>query len=176
MHFSTDTSSSVVFVISIIFMKIKLRLLKLYMQEYVWLLSSVYTWRCITLIWHFFGLPISNNTIIGSFRNHDDNRDKNVTNLDIWQWKTIVLHALHVQCSFLYISLTFSSFPWREMISFCSCVDDVSIKWQIFDISCYLQTAGYLEYASITTWNNLEIIAEARSYSFRWHSRWRQRH
>ena len=34
-------------------------------------------------------------------RNHDDDGNKNLTNLQIWQWKTIVLHALHVQFSFL---------------------------------------------------------------------------
>ena len=38
---------------------------------------------------------------LGSLRNHDDDGNKNVSNLHIWRWKTIVLHALHVQFSFL---------------------------------------------------------------------------
>ena len=49
--------------------------------------------------------------LIGSLRNHDDDGNKNVTNLHIWLWKTIVLHALHVQFSF-------STFRWRSR-SFC---------------------------------------------------------
>lgn len=139
------------------------------MQEYVWLLSSVYTCRCINLIWHFFGLPVSNNTIIGSFRNHDNNRDKNVTNLDIWQWKTIVLHALHVHFSFLDISLTFSFFPRRETVNdlFCTCAGDVSILWQMFNLAflslklCFQCNSRIvrLHFASKMTLNNWEMIA-----------------
>ena len=44
--------------------------------------------------------------IIGSLSNHDDDGNKNPTNLHIWQWKTVPLHALHVH---------FSSFDiWRR--------------------------------------------------------------
>ena len=35
----------------------------------------------------------------GTLSNHDDDDNKNLTNLHIWQWKTIFLHALHVQFS-----------------------------------------------------------------------------
>ena len=50
------------------------------------------------------------SSLIGSLRNHDDNGNKNVANLCIWQWKTIDFHALHVQFSFLYISQLSRSF------------------------------------------------------------------
>ena len=75
---------------------------------------------------HYFlasSLPLLPSLLdkIGTLNNHHhhDDGDKNVTNLHIWQWKTnIVLHALQVQFSFLYISLPFSSFPRREMTCF----------------------------------------------------------
>ena len=128
-------------------------------------------------------LPLLSSLLdtLGSLSNHedDDDDDKTVTNLRIWQWKIIVLDALHEQFSFLYISLPFSSFPQREMTCFAVewatwAYDD---KFSIF--SCYLQTAdtnlipGYLDlhFASITTWNNWEIIADTRSYICRWRSR-----
>ena len=70
----------------------------------------------------------------GSSSNHDDDGNKNVTNLHIWQWKTIVVHALHVQFSFLYILQTFSLFPQREMTCFAVVhVDDMSIRWQMLN-------------------------------------------
>ena len=58
---------------------------------------------------------------LGSLRNHDDDGgNKNVSNLHIWRWKTIVLHALHVQFSFL----TFC----RRSRSFCD------VKWHIREL------------------------------------------
>ena len=49
-------------------------------------------------------------TIVGS--NHDDDGNKNPTNLHIWQWKTVFLHALHVHFSSFDILKTFSFFLW----------------------------------------------------------------
>ena len=34
--------------------------------------------------------------LLGSLSNHDDDGNKNPTNLHIRQWKTVFLHALHV--------------------------------------------------------------------------------
>ena len=50
--------------------------------------------------------------------NHDHDGNKNVTNLHIWQWKTIALHALHVHFSFLDMSQTFSFNP-RPLLQLC---------------------------------------------------------
>ena len=55
---------------------------------------------------------------IGSLNNHKHDCTKNVTNLHIWQWKTIVLHAFQEHFSFLEISQTISFFPRRDMTSF----------------------------------------------------------
>ena len=121
---------------------------------------------------------------IGSLRDHDDDDNKNVTNLNIWQWKTAVLHALHVHFSFLNISQTFSFFPRREMTCFADVwttrADDDKImsnficlplkRWFQFN-SRILRT--YL--ASVMTLNNWEMFAETRSYIFRWGSRCRRR-
>ena len=80
--------------------------------------------------------------ILGSLSNQDDDGDKNVTNLHIWQWKTEVLHALHVQFSFLDISQTFSFFLRREMTCF-------AVEWTTWayddkcsTLSAYLSSAG----------------------------------
>ena len=43
--------------------------------------------------------PRSGVILVGSLSNHDDDGNKNPTNLHIWQWKTIFLHALHVHFS-----------------------------------------------------------------------------
>ena len=48
----------------------------------------------------------------------EEYNNKNVTNLHIWQWKIVVLHALHVHFSFLDISQTFSFFQRRETTCF----------------------------------------------------------
>ena len=57
-------------------------------------------------------------TILESLRNHDDDGNKNPTNLHIWQWKTVFLHPLHAHFSFFDILLTFSLFLRREMAKF----------------------------------------------------------
>ena len=116
---------------------------------------------------------------IGSLRNHDNNGNKNVKNLHIWQWKTIDLHALHVHFSFLDTLWTFSSFLWREMALFCSCEDDVSIRWQILSSSEALVPFNSwivrTHFGTVMTSNDSERIAETRSYVFRRHSRCRRR-
>ena len=80
--------------------------------------------------------------ILGSLRNHNDDGNKNVTNLHIWQWKTIDLHALHVHFSFLDIPLTFSFFLRREM----TCFAVVRTTWAQDDkcsiLSSYLWSTG----------------------------------
>ena len=55
---------------------------------------------------------------LGSLSNHDDDSYTNSTNLHIWQWKTVFLHALHVHFSSFDILKTFSFFLWREMTFF----------------------------------------------------------
>ena len=55
---------------------------------------------------------------IGSSSNNDDDGNKNPTNLHIWKWKTVFLHALHVHFSSFDILKTFSSFLRREMTCF----------------------------------------------------------
>ena len=55
---------------------------------------------------------------VGSLSNHDDDGNKNPTNLHIWQWKPEFLHALHVHFSSFDILKTFSFFLRREMTCF----------------------------------------------------------
>ena len=66
---------------------------------------------------------------------------------------------------------------------FCSCVDDVSIWWQMFNFVFLCPKRWFqfnsrmvrTHFSSILTLNNCEIIAETRSYIFRWRSRFRCR-
>jgi len=44
------------------------------------------------------------SSLLGNLNNHKDDGNRNVTNLHIWQFKTIILHTLHVHFSFLHIS------------------------------------------------------------------------
>ena len=73
-----------------------------------------------------------------AFSNHDDDGNKNPTNLHIWQWKTVFLH---VHASSFDILKTFSFFLRREMT--CSAV--VWTTWAYDDkcsILSYVRSAG----------------------------------
>ena len=80
--------------------------------------------------------------IIRSLRNHDDDGNNNVTNLHIWQRKTIVF-ARFARAVFIFdISQTFSFFLRREM----TCFAVVWTTWPYDDkcsiLSSYLRSAG----------------------------------
>ena len=71
------------------------------------------------------------------FRQHffyeDNDGNKIVRNLHIWQRKSIVLHALHVHFP------SFGHFADVLVLSmFCSCLDDLSIWGQMLNFSSYL--------------------------------------
>ena len=75
----------------------------------LWLVSF-WEWHaqlCSADVWgegewdrHKKRLPGGYGWSLGSLSNHDDDGNKNPTNLHNWQWKTVVLHALHVHFSF----------------------------------------------------------------------------
>ena len=78
-------------------------------------------------------------SVIGSLSNHDDDGNKNPTNLHIWQWKTVFLH---VNFSSFDILKTFSFFLRREM----TCFAVVWTTWE-YDHKCsisfsYVPSAG----------------------------------
>ena len=108
---------------------------------------------------------------IGSLRNHDDDGNKNPRNLHIWQWKTVFLHALHVHFVFWHFKdVLVLSKTWNDL--FCCCVDDVCIRWQMFNF-VFLCPKGWFQFnsrmvrahfSSIMTLNNWKMIAETRSY------------
>ena len=73
------------------------------------------------------------------------------------------------------------STTWNDL--FCSCVDDVSRWSQMFHFVFLCPKRWFqfnsrivrTHFSSIMTLNNCEIIAETRSYIFRWRSRFRRR-
>ena len=68
------------------------------------------------------------------------------------------------------------STTWKYL--FCSCVDDVSIWWQMFNFVLLCPKRWFQfncrivrkHFSGIMTLNNWKIIAETRSYIFRWRS------
>ena len=120
-----------------------------------------------------------------------------------WQWKTAFLHALHVHflsfdnekqhfctlCTCIFLLLTF----WRRSRSF------YDVKWPVLQMCgqrehmmtnvqfCFLVSQALVpifelkfqvvrtHFSSIMTLNNWKMIAETRSYFFRWRSRFRRR-
>ena len=73
------------------------------------------------------------------------------------------------------------STTWNDL--FCSCVDDMSIRWQMFNFVLLCTKHWFqinsrivrMHFLSIMTLNNWKMIAETRSYIFRWRSCFRQR-
>jgi len=80
-----------------------------------------------------------------------------------------------------FVHVLFLSTTWNDL--FCSCVDDVSIWWQMFNFIflCpkrwfqFISRIVRTHFSSIMTLNNWKMIAETRSYIFRWRSRFRRR-
>ena len=112
-----------------------LSLLPNWQGSYVWQVSY---WKIAR---QFFSLENVSGSI-GSLSSHDDDGNKNHTNLHIWQWKTVFLHALHVHLSSFDILKTFSLFVQREM----TCFAVVWTTWAYDDkcsiLSSYVPTAG----------------------------------
>ena len=79
---------------------------------------------------------------IGSLSNHDDDGNKNPTNLHIWKWKIVFLHALHVHISFFAFLKTFSFFLRREMTSFAVVWTTWAYDNKMFNLSSYVPSAG----------------------------------
>ena len=69
-----------------------------------------------------------------SLGNHYGDGDYDITNLHVLLWTTVVLHALYVHFSSLYISKPSLSFSTTRNDMFCCCVDDVSTSRHIFNL------------------------------------------
>ena len=80
--------------------------------------------------------------ILGSLSNHDDDGNKNPTNLHIWQWKTVFLHALHEHFSFFDILKTSSFFLRREMTYFAVVWTTLAYDDKCSNLSSYVSSAG----------------------------------
>jgi len=119
-----------------------------------------------------FGLVI----LLGSLSNHDVN--ENVTNLHIWRKKNSRF-ARFARAFFIFLhfaDVLVLSTTWKDLL--CSCVDDVSIWSQMFNF-VFLSLQRWFQFnssivwrnfASLMTLNNCEMIAETRSYIFKWRS------
>ena len=104
--------------------------------------------------------------------------NKTVTNLHIWRWKTIVLHALHVHFSFWAFRERTRSFHYVKwpVLQLCGWNEHMMTNFQF----CFLPLKHWFQFnsrivrtqfSSIMTLNNWKMIAETQSYIFRWCSR-----
>ena len=97
---------------------------------------------CLFLLLFTMWFNLNLSQLIGSLSNHDDDGNKNPTNLHIWQLKKVFLHALHVHFSSFDILKTFSFFVRREM----TCFAVVWTRWAYDDICSilpsYVRSAG----------------------------------
>ena len=80
-----------------------------------------------------------------------------------------------------FVDVLVISTTWNDL--FCSCVDDVSMRWQMFNF-VFLCPKRWFQinsrtvrrhFSSIMTLNNWKMIAETRGYIFRWRPRFRRR-
>ena len=80
-----------------------------------------------------------------------------------------------------FVDVLVLSTTWNDL--FCRCVDDVSIRWQMFNF-VFLCLKRWFQinsrtvrrhFPSIMTLNNWKMIAEKRRYIFRGRSRFRRR-
>ena len=112
---------------------------------------------------------------IESLSNHDDDGNKNPTNVHIWPWKTVFLHALHVHIWSFDILKTFSFFLRHAM----TCFAVVWTTWMLnFFPKRWFQFTSRIvrtHFSSKMTLINWKMIAKTRSYIVRWRSRFRRR-
>ena len=109
--------------------------------------------------------------VLGKLSNQDDDGNKNPIDFRIWQWKKVFARLAHAFFFFWRFEdvLVFTT-TWNEL--FCSCVDDVSIWWQmlIFLFLCpkrwfqFISRIVKTHFSSIMTLSHWKMIAEARSY------------
>ena len=113
---------------------------------------------------------------LGSLSNHDDDKFAYLTvkNSSFARFARAYFIFWHFG-DVLVLSTTWNYF-------FCSCVDDVSIRWQMFNfVLCpkrWFQFNSRIvgtHFSSKMTLNSWKMIAETRSYVFRWRSRFRRR-
>ena len=80
-----------------------------------------------------------------------------------------------------FVDVLVLSTTWNDL--FCSCVDDLSIWWQMFNLVLLCNKRWFqlnfrivrTHFSSIMSLNSWKMIAETRSYIFRWRSRFRRR-
>ena len=108
-------------------------------------------------------------------------RQQKPHNLHIWQDSIFARFARAFFIFWHFEDILVLSTTWNDL--FCSCVDDVSIWWQMFNfvLLCLKRWFQFnsrtvrTHLSSIMTLNNWKMIAETRSYIFRWRSRFRRR-
>ena len=144
----------------------KLGSFALYIKRYA---SSLTTWP--------------SRSILGSLSNHDDDGNKKTHKFAYLTMKNSIF-ARFARAFFIFWhfeDVLVLSTTWNDL--FCSCVDDVSIWWQMLNFVCLCPKRWFqfnsrvvrTHFSSMMTLNNWKMIAETRSYIFRWRSCCRRR-
>ena len=109
--------------------------------------------------------------VLERLSNHDDDGNKNTTNLHIWQWKNSIFARI-ARAFFIFWhfeDILVLSTMWNDL--FCSRVDNVSIWWQMFNFVflCLKRWSQFnsrivrRHFSSIMSLNNWKMIAEILS-------------
>ena len=98
-----------------------------------------------------------------------------------WHWACSKSNFTRSHISSDRVRSAYEITTWNDL--FCSCVDDVSIWWQMFNFVFLCPKRWFqfnsrivrTHFSNIMTLNNWKMIAKTRSDIFRWRSRFRRR-
>ena len=126
---------------------------------------------------------VTRNDILGSLSNDDDDGHKNRQFAYLKTENSIFARFVRAFFTLWHFEdVLVLSTTWKDLS--CSCVDDVNIWWQMFSFvflcpkGCRVPSHSRIvriHFSSIMTSNNWTMIAETRSYIFKWRSRFRRR-
>ena len=130
-----------------------------------------FSFACILQPFSSYDLRLHEIIGTSSLSNHDDDGNKNPTNLHTWQWKTVFAHFARALFIFWHFEdVLVLSTTWNDL--FCSRVDDVSIWWQMFNFVLLCRKRWFqfnfrivrIHFSGVLTLNNWKMIAETRRY------------
>ena len=116
--------------------------------------------------------------------NHDDEGNTNPTNLHIWQWKTVFLHAGFARAFFIFWhfeDVLVLSMTWNELLlQLCGRREQMMTNVQFCLLISQALVSIYsrivkAHFSGIMTLNRWKMVTETRSDIFRWRFRFRRR-
>ena len=103
---------------------------------------------CLFLLLFTMWFNLNLSQLIRSLSNHDDDGNKNSTNFAYLTIKNSIFSrfARAVFIFWHFVDVLFLSTTWNDL--FCSCVDDVSIWWQMFNFVFLICSKRWFQFNS----------------------------